>query len=622
MKILLLVLVFALTGCLETSSNDNGGWGHHPEVDLPLPTFTASAGNFADCDELAAWLQKKSGQYNYYTSWIGDGNGPVTVPASVTMPASTPALGRLMETVYRPVNLISSGVLMPDIVASDNSRIFAARSQSVEILDAADLHSLQTLTFDDISFPQVMAANGQLYVIGTNAAYVPYDPENGYVQSETVNTVIVRIYQQGAGSDYLLQSEQRVRGQLVGARLSGGVLTIVSEDLTYWWGFETPANGEFHTVACSSIRKPLIDDFDQGLTLIARIPVNGSGTATTVAAWGNTDLVYLTSGGHLYLGKSGEIWFPWDPRPDGKINQLLFLSRYDLGTTANFVAAGTLYGNPADTHSFHEAADQQTFTLLTDLPTPDGAEAYQFWTMAPNGTTLAQAGTSPVVPVTGDRYSVNWIGDMAVVAGDSLKVWDLSQPAAPSQINSIDLAVSAGALVPVSNSLMFSLAASGSAELQASLVNIATPSVPAIVDTAALGSSTSNSDWLADPRAIDVQAGYFALPLNLGSNTGAKIYATTAPLTQLGSVSHAEWVPGNCLTALFNGTSPSFDVRRLLTVNGALISISPFGAKASDPANAFAVIHSTPFEDEDNECNQQLRQPYSGWILGTSPFWY
>src|SRR5665213_1155698 len=136
MKRILIVIILSLVACTKAAEPDPQTG--YPAIDLALPTLNSKAGNFASCDELVAWRNLKQQQYTYYTTWSGSPPPIYNVPnlSNSRVAAST--------TITQ-----EDGIDEPDLLKADDTNIFVARSQSVEIISQASFQIVQEITMSD-----------------------------------------------------------------------------------------------------------------------------------------------------------------------------------------------------------------------------------------------------------------------------------------------------------------------------------------------------------------------------------------------------------------------------------------------------------------------------------------
>lgn len=595
------ILMFC-SGCLISQDQTSP---QLPEIDLALPALNTKAGNFSTCAEIVAWQRGKAAQWNYY-------NPPIVADAQVS-------------AASQPTNVQERGLDEPDILKVDARSLFIARTQSVEIVNKDTLTLEQTLPVSDLRDIELGYSHGQLVIMGTSNALL-FSPPGPYSYS---HSFVVRTYARGNDQKFAPVKSVTLSGTLIGARLKDNLLTVVSKDDINWNDSLEAVGGKIRGVNCTSIQRPILDDFNTSLTYIHQVDVSDLSKVQSIARFGRTDSIYMGQK-NLYLLGSGYNWFWRDPRANDSLPyDDLFVSQFSLDNGPRFAAAGKISGGIVDQFALNETADERLNVATT---VRYGQVKNSLWTLKRADTDLeigsVVSGFGPGEQMRSVRYFGNYAYIVTFRQTDPLFVFDLSGEI-PQLIAQLDLPGFSSYLHPLADGRLLGV---GYAQdrwqnqpsgVQVSVFNFTQPQAPTVIAQQKFGRQFSYADAVADHHAfyLDETSGLLALPVRLFKNSGADlefsgamVLNVNAPSASYGKITHWDWIPDGCrarqLTSRWWPGAPSMDVRRIMKVGSELVSLSPFGVRIIDPANGLLTSREMQFADGEAECDR-LRSVYA-----------
>ncbi len=160
--------------------------------------------------------------------------------------------------------------------------------------------------------------------------------------------------------------------------------------------------------------------------------------------------------------------------------------------------------------------------------------------------------------------------------------------------------------------------------VQVSLFDVSEPENPARLDVKINGSRGSSSEATFDHHALfyDADNKIVGLPMNVfgnpsetnGSNygefksSGSVFYKINdGHLDEMTRISHADIMSSSCLEAQkmnvswWSSENKSFDVRRIVSLDGEILTVSSFGIKFYDP-NLANMTHQIVFSGDSVTC--------------------
>jgi inhibitor of cysteine peptidase len=622
-RIALFVLFFVSTACTKNPQSDAG----LPDFDMDLPALNTKAGNFSSCDEILQWRLNKVNQWNYYSGPVDTHPGITYASAGAAAPAQT-------------TNTQERGIDEPDMVKADDKSIFVARAHSVEIVNQDSLALEQSLDFPMMRDIQLYYDSGKLIVMGNQMSMPPTQPccNQPPVYAYIPPRYSITFLERGSDGKFAATAYNLFYGNLLGARLKDGAITLVTSEYLDWnTSYLDSSAGEVRGVSCTNFQRPLVDDFSPNITYVHQIPVAAPQSVQSLARFGRVDQIYMGET-NLYLLTGGYDWFWRDMRyAQSEQQNMLFAAKYTIDSGPAFSAAGMIQGFYLGPWSFNEtSAPDFLYAVTYDY----GGGYNRLWTLAQSGSDLNLASPPVEFAYGEDLRSVRFLGDKAYVVTfrhvDPLSVFDLSTPGAPQLVSTLDVPGFSAYLHPLANGKLLGIGYSeaffrGTLEaggVQVSQFDVSNPAIPAALSSETYGDRYSFTDVAVDHHAIflDETAQILAFPVRLFKTpvdsytgtldfSGAMVLNPSAPSISYQKISHWDWIPETCRSEQSAGSTwwsfgqPSMDVRRLMKVGNALISISPFGLRASDVTNGYSTLRELQFAGGEDECSSLMPLP-------------
>jgi len=636
-----LVGIFSVLNCSKLSPS------HDAYVpDFPLPKLTADASYFGSCDDYKAWKDQKIGEFNqrnnqYYATFPQGPGTYATSGVASTGTAAAPAAAASTIT-----NIQEAGVDEPDVFKGDSNYLYYARTHEVVVINQGTLKVVQSIPQPDLTGIQLYVTSGRLIVIGR--PYLSY------------GSLIVREFVQSSGT-FSQVAERTLAGySYADSRLdlATGQLTVVMEDAIQL-DTDPNADGTVDNVPCNQIQRPLLDDYEFTVTAVHKINTDGL-SMKSLAIVGRVDQIYMTPN-NLYIAGNGYTWFPWDTRPlRDLLNQSLIIRKIDVsGSNLSYSSAGAAIGHVRDQYAFKESGDDLfvATSYLSWAYLVSGGYSYNPYggtyevgetaqgngnrvfhlRQSPNSHRLNLVGESPEVGYNEDIRAVRYIDHYAYVVTfertDPLFAFDLSSGDDPRLLTKLELPGFSAYLHPLVNNLLLGVgyatveqSYSGSPSfsvttgVQLSLFDLAHPDNVSLLDSQVFGGRGSHAGVSGDPHAFYYGDGVVGLPVTILKPTsdpnqwggqldysGAMMLSFDSQIHVLSVLTHSEWIPSQCRPALSQGSwwvsNPlSLDIQRITKVGSLIVSVSPFGVKASDPAQNYATVIATQFANGDQQC--------------------
>jgi uncharacterized secreted protein with C-terminal beta-propeller domain len=592
--ILLLPVLLVFQNCGGPLHTGNG-----EPLDIPLPQINGQAKTFASCDEFTNWRTNKLSQYqSIMASYrIGGANFSQASDsaAGASQSASTPTITNIQE----------AGVDEPDILKADGSFLYFVRSRSVEIIAKSTLKVVQSLPLSGMTNAKLLLSGDRLMVLGarSNSQGIATYWAEGYGH-------YLKTFKKTQGQ-FVEENSRFFAGTLVNARLYGGQVTMVLTNHYNHYDNDVPVAGQYKDVPCAQIQYPLIDDFDFTMTAIHKVAVDGS-RVQSLGMPGQANHIYM-SANHLYILASGYSWFSWDSR---RSSDLLWQSQVVLkldvsNENLRYLAAGAVLGYINNVWSVKEMGDR--FYMATSYRR-NGVALNRLWTLEQRGSALNLAGKSVEFGETENIRSVRYIADKAYIVTfrntDPLFTFELSGGPNPKLLGHLEIPGFSAYLHPVGNNLLFGVGFAGqgwNGGLQLSLFDLQNPANVKALQQTEYGGAGSSAMASYDHHAFYFADGVAALPVTLykTANTwpkdvdfsGAMFLSFAGEIKVLGGVSHSEWIPEQCKRSYYH-----VDVVRVTKIGRYLVSVSPVGIKASDPAAGYATVQAERFTASDSSC--------------------
>jgi len=610
-----------------------------PEIPLPLPVLKTKSETFSTCKELVQWQTEKDKLWEnnagLYSQWLNS-QSRVSLGSSTSMNAAAPSAASSQgqaSSAEASTNIQIPGVDEPDIAKMDQTRIFFARTSSVEILERTGLSPVQTINMGDLRNLNLLVHKNRLLVIGTPGLRPILD------NSEIEFSFQVHIFARTEG-EYKLEKQLNFDGTYLDARLIKDDFLIIATQ-------ELPKVGkQKNKLPCERIHKPLIDGFDRNLTVVHNVHLGGKKLlqeSTAIVGRGNQ--IFMTTQ-HLYIIATGYTWFYWDPRlASDRLYNNSVVTRFDLAPhhSPKFSGAAGFDGRIRNQLSLGE--DDRGQHLFIAATVSDGTLlSNRLWVFADKSqnphegfdTTFELVASSEPFGEREDIRSVRFMNHRAYIVTfektDPLFAFDLSQPLRPRLMSHLEIPGFSAYLHPLPENKLLGIGYHTIADnrfswlsgIQLSLFQTAEDGVVRTIEQRQFGGRGSHVDAGHNHHAFtfDQARQIVALPVrvfaassdetpshysNVLEFSGAWILEPLKSLEPVGRLSHSDWIPENCrwqlkTTNWWSWATESIDIRRVLVTEEGYISLSPFGARLHLGTAPFATKSETRFSPTEDQC--------------------
>ncbi len=545
------------------------------------------------------------------------------------------------------------GVREADDIVAGKHHVFVLREGAVRVIDRDSLKQTGQLSVPGGSYTRLIASDDRLIVISTKsgektecapAVSTPGKPNIQSCQLVYKESTTVQIYDASSAATPKLLKEHAYDGGYLDARLIDSRLVVVGRrDL---FGGVAPeqavalpvAGDAIGGVACTSISRSPADDMDFGLTVISTYSIGDvEAPVHTTGVLGAGDQIYMTKD-TLYLAKSGLVWSSFS---DGRLSDIdevkplmdewssrqeslvITKARFDAASGAIAVAAyGRVEGRIKDQWAFKALKDDLLAVMTTtgQIWGWEGEQAQNhLWVLKQDAQVLSIVSGVQNFGTNEDIRAVRYVGEIGYVVTfretDPLFAFDLSDPLAPKLLGELFMPGFSTYLHPVEGGRMIGIGFNGG--LQISLYDVTDPTNLRQADVHIIGNNWGggSSEAQYDHHAFyyDAERLVFALPFidhgggdwndvsetgeGLGveapkSTSGALFYEVKGDkLVELGRISHSA----------FNNSCGG-DVRRIMQLDGRLITVSAGGVAAHDPDAVSEKGEEHPFADGAGNC--------------------
>ncbi len=582
-----------------------------PIVDLALPELKSEPAFFRNCHEIAEWQNIKKQQYdheyNKHAKWYSTQPQPTPVNSGASPSSIT--------------NRQEADVDEADILKSDNTFFYVARTQSVEIVKKSDLSLFKTITIEKSDRLKLLLTSNQLIVLASKTL------EN----SQYTTTLYVYNISRG----FNLKQKSIFEGRHMAARLSEDSLLLVQEN-DYSW--DTPFNisdEHLFSVPCESVQQPLIDDFGTTFTSIHHIYLGATLSIQSSGLIGSRNQSLYINKEHIYILTNGYSWFYWDTRLfSNPLIKNLIVTMFDWQNPngPTFLAAGQVRGYPNNEWSLKEVDDQfyvaTTFSPSSNSFVSSLGTQNRLWKLGHKlgSYDLIETGSSENFGEGESIRSVRFVEDKAYIVTfrefDPLFVFQLDSKSHPRLISHIDVEGFSSYLHPVFQNTLFGVGYAGAMRsIQFSLFDVSNPEKIKLLEQQHYGEQQSQVQVSTDHHAfyINESKRLAALPLSLykknndnySSNfldfSGAFVL-DLQNLQPLAKLTHSEWIPEKCYKDSYVRTQS--DILRITESEGQLITVSLFGIKAHKQNKNYVETRSLNFSNAEDECKNLMPTYY------------
>lgn len=644
-KTALLLIVFALTGCLN-SDQDSGCTGVHYDETLaaqraqttspitePFPSLNPNPGFYASCQDLiddrqalAENLRNMPRPFDHVLYQAVDANQcPVAEPLmmngeNLASPADDVAANQPTNTQ----NAIDEG----DLVKISSKYIFYLKERSVQVLSRNNHSFVKSIALDERERGQsIYVHNDQLIVLTEKTIEIghqgnPNNPGQPVIAlAYGISNPVLRVYDLSDGIHLI--HKKSLRGHIVTSRLSKeGKLTLVSKrnifSGPYSYYLQQEMEKDLQGLDCSQIQKPFIKDHDMTMTNVYSLSLNdtrdGLNTNLTVLV-GDYSEVYMKD--HLFLTKKHINWFWYAPDSNQNSSTVVRLAQSEQGWKTDSV--GQFSGRSIGQFSYHEKGDR-LFVASTSVEQESSRDANLLTVLKKQGHELIQHHQSVAIAAGERMRSVRYTEDHAYLVTfrdvDPLFVFDISSHDVPVLMGELKVPGFSSYLHPIDNNTLLGVGRGASwSDVQVSLFDVSNPLKPKAIEQIQFkGSSTAQYDHHAfyfDPERKRIAIPYYryrrsnplpdlAAPTVISyyeNNSGALFFDVSENSILLeASISHSDF---SC-SAYDMGQS----IKRVHQIDEQLISFSDYGIEIHDQQNPVLILQNLIYPKENPEiCN-------------------
>jgi inhibitor of cysteine peptidase len=479
------------------------------------------------------------------------------------------------------------------------------------------------------------------------------------------NRVKIAVYRTAAGQLPVLVSESKIDGQFFESRLVQNQLVLVIGDQVKveqvpitiedfadekWYSDprardyfkSTWANSkrdaavkidadQLNGIPCQNYVKRKMSDWDTRISkVLAWDTSNPQSPIQNLGVIGQGGEIYMTTNS-IYLLKTQVQWFEerwggwsWMGRSDEKL--LIQQIGFDGATGAlKPLADGEVKGRIKDRWALHGMNGGEQLAIATSTGWLWGTGE----TAAQNHLTILQqdaamqrlnvVGSVENFGTNEEIRAVRYVGTIACIVTfrqtDPLFAIDIADPKAPKMLSGLKIPGFSTYMHPLASGRLlgvgFDAFTTGQVQgVQVSLFDTSNPTLMSRLDVKTYGARGSVSEVSDDHHAFffDSVSGLIGLPLieiySYGSLkfSGAQLlYFNGNALVDRGRVSHRDFIPSYCQTQMAYG-GQSLDINRLYRVDDRLITLSAYGMKAYNLADATSALATVAFPLPAGEC--------------------
>jgi uncharacterized secreted protein with C-terminal beta-propeller domain len=480
------------------------------------------------------------------------------------------------------------------------------------------------------------------------------------------NRVKVAVYRTAAGQLPILVSESKIEGTYIDSRLVQNQLVLVLGDQvkmeqvpitiedfadeewysdprardyfnSSWGGSKRDARvkidaDQLNGIPCQNYVKRKMADWDTGISkVLAMDTLNPQSAIQNLGVIGQGGEIYMTTDS-LYLLKTQVQWFEerwggwsWMGRADEKL--LIQQIGFDGASGAlKPLADGEVKGRIKDRWALHgmNGGAQLAIATTTGWLWSNGGEnaAQNHLTILeqdPATQRLHVIGSVENFGTNEDIRAVRYVGNIAYIVTfrqtDPLFAIDIADPRAPKMLSGLKIPGFSTYMHPLASGRLlgvgFDAFATGQVQgVQVSLFDTSDPTLMSRLDVKTYGARGSVSEVIYNHHAFffDSATGLIGIPLvelySYGSLkfSGAQLLGFNGnALVDRGRVSHRDLIPAYCQSQMADG-GQSLDINRLYRVDDRLITLSAYGMRAYNLADASSVLATVAFPPPAGEC--------------------
>lgn len=447
-------------------------------------------------------------------------------------------------------NVQEAGVDEPDTVKTDGRLLVRVQDGSLEVYDltGATPRLTGTLTLDNLGSPQLLLDGDTVVVLGSDTTASPNAPRTTVLQVSVGDPAGPKVTRTTSYRSSLLSARQH--GDVVRLVLDAGLpdLDFVQPDgsrtekqaldanralvkkstLSQWlptYSVGAAGSGDRPLLECGNVAVPPAA-LGLDTVSIVGLHVGDAAPANAIGLAGATTIAYESTG-DLYLAATPSLGgcldrcvMPMGPATAGGVGVMppigqsgktyLFDFRLD-GVAAIHVASGVLTGSIRDRWSM----DSANGTLRVAVGRSDATkDANSIVTYRRAGQRLVEDGRLDDLGAHQDIQSVRWFDDLAILVtyrpADPLYTIDLTDPAHPKLLGSLELPGYSSYLHPLSRSRVLGVGQTGTEEAQVGLFDTTDLARVRRISTVSFGANTfalagenpMQFTWLPTPRVV------------------------------------------------------------------------------------------------------------------------
>ena len=564
---------------------------------------------FKDCSEIKAYISSQE-------------KARAEAGTVMSMPSTS---ANASMGVGGATNVQEAGVDESDVVKVSQDQIYIQRTKDIVVLNRSNKTEIGRLSLRS-------QGDVHMYLTDTRLMTVGRDSDG--------KSTRVDFFDVHPGGVPTLANSVTLPGSLRESRIRDGQLLLVLLDYSPDVIID---HGALSGVPCDRVVVPMAADsgssrgfisYGTSIAKVHSLDINSNGKQThSIGVFDYVRNLYVIADS-IFMTKDSY----------GETGTTTHIRKIDLNPSngeLSLSATGVISGSVKDKWAFKYFADKGALVVATTSRVRGG--------MTNSMTTVEKSNTDLVVTgfLTGfgdreDIRAVRYLDNMAYVVTfektDPLFAIDLSDLHHPELVGSLEMPGFSSALYPLGRGKILGVGYDAQdmgdfswfQGIQVSLMDVSNPASPIQLDAKIHGGRGSSSEATQDNHAVyfDAERHMIGLPINeFGDaeshsqseygefkSSGAVFYAVEDfRLREVRRVSHAEMMPEACACGRkdwlklgwWSSIGTNYDVRRILSLDNDIYTISPFGVAIYDQ-NLASLKQSIKFGDNDKECEAIL----------------
>lgn len=509
------------------------------------------------------------------------------------------------------------GVDESDMLRIDDHLLFVAHAGGVEVIKRGTLAKIGFLATGELVKTRLFTDASHLLVIGSSP----------FRSASTVSVIVYSL--NGIEIPTLIKKVDFVGTYLDSRYVENKLLLVMNDSSSFVPGrMKIEAGDKISGVKCKNIQPPA--NWSQSFSLAKIISLdiaNLDEEPSSVGFMGGAEQIYVTPS-NLYVSN-----LSWS---DASTRIIKVDFNHTLGRVS-ILAKGKVPGAIKDRWAFKEFTEAG---LLSVVATSGdfSASKNHLSVFAQRGDRLEIVAQTPEFGHKEDIRAVRYIGNMAYAVTfkktDPLFAIDLTDPLSPKLKGELVVPGFSAYLQPYSNGKLIGVGFDAKDQgsfawfqgVQFSLFDVNDPFNLRRLDNITMGKRGSYSDPTSDSHALysDPDLNRVAFPIveltGTGANdwdygdtikfSGAIVYDVGARFTEVARLSHSDFVPESCKTLMSRGqwwqtSNPSYDINRIVRVDGKLLSVSRFALMShclENPSNQASTQVVFGSSEEEERC--------------------